>query len=234
MEKGMRKKPKSDPDISSEAVDALAASPLFAGCTREQTLVMMGCLRPRVAAFRKGSHIVRTGDTISALGMVVSGTIIIRSEDYWGNGNIITSGGPGSLFAEAFACMPYTKSTVDVLANEKTEVVFLDIDRILGTCPSACVHHTRLIRNLTSVLAQRNYALTEKMDHITKRTTREKVLSYLSAQSKHAGSTRFDIPFDRQQLADYLSVDRSALSSCLGALKREGIIDFQKNHFQIL
>lgn len=230
----MEKTPKSHTDISPEALDVLAASPLFAGCAREHTLAMTGCLRPRQATFRKGSYILRTGDAVSALGLVVSGSIIIRSEDYWGNGNILTSGGPGSLFAEAFACMPQTKSTVDVLANEKTQVLFLNVDRILSTCPSACVHHTRLIRNLTSVLAQRNYALTQKMDHITKRTTREKVLSYLSAQSKRAGSTRFDIPFDRQQLADYLSVDRSALSSCLGALKRDGIIDFQKNHFTLL
>ncbi|MBQ9068374.1 MAG: Crp/Fnr family transcriptional regulator [Eggerthellaceae bacterium] len=195
---------------------------------------MMGCLQPHVRTFRKGSYLLRQGDAVSSLGMVLSGSVLIRSEDYWGNGNILARSGPGSLFAEAFACMPNAMSTVDVVAGEKTEAIFMDVARIISTCPSACAHHTRLIRNLTSVLAQRNYALTQKMGHLTKRTTREKVLSYLSSRSQDVGSSRFTIPFDRQQLADYLSVDRSALSSCLGALKREGIIDFRKNSFELM
>ena len=219
--------------LDASTVDVLADSLLFAGCTRAETEAMIGCLQPHVRTFRKGSYLLRQGDRVTALGMVVAGSVLVRSEDYWGNGNILAQGGPGSLFAEAFACMPQTVSTVDVVAAEKTSAVFLDVTRIIATCSSACAHHTRLVRNLTGVLAQRNFALTQKMEHITKRTTREKVLSYLSACSQESGSAQFQIPFDRQQLADYLSVDRSALSTCLGALQKEGVISFRKNRFEL-
>ena len=220
-------------EISEKAVSVLAETPLFRGCTPAQAKAMMGCLGPYARTFRKGSYVLRRGDAVSALGVVVSGSVLVKREDYWGNSNILSRSGPGSLFAEAFACMPKTVSTVDVVADEKSEVVFLDVRRVVSLCSSACAHHVSLIRNLTAVLAQRNYALTQKMDHLTKRTTREKVLSYLSAQSQLAGSAHFDIPFNRQQLADYLSVDRSALSTCLGDLAREGVIGFSKNHFEL-
>jgi CRP-like cAMP-binding protein len=108
------------------------------------------------------------------------------------------------------------------------------VSRIVGTCTSACAFHQRIIRNLLTVLARKNLAITQKNEHLTKRSTREKVLSYLSSQSRQVGSSSFDIPFNRQQLADYLSVERSALSSCLGKMQKDGVIRFRKSHFELL
>lgn len=121
--------------------------------------------------------------------------------------------------------------TVSVMAEEDCTVLFLNVKRILTTCSSACAHHSRIIRNLLSDLAAKNLAYNEKLTHITQRTTRAKLLSYFSAAARKSGSVEFDIPFSRQQMADYLSVERSGLSLELSRMRKEGLIDFHKNHF---
>ena len=120
------------------------------------------------------------------------------------------------------------------VASEKTEVLFLRIYRVLTTCSNACEFHARLVRNLLSVLALHNLKMNEKLTHVTQRTLREKLLSYLSSESARAGAASFEIPFNRQQLADYLSADRSALSAELSRMRGEGLIEFEKNSFRLL
>jgi CRP-like cAMP-binding protein len=211
----------------------LGKSPLFLGLTGEETQAIASCLDFRTASFEKGTFIQRRGDTVDSIGVIVSGSAYIMMEDYWGNRNILGDVGVGQTFGESFACMADEVSTVDVVANQRVETVFLSARRIITTCSSACEFHTRLIRNLLNVLAHKNLSLTAKTAHTARRTVREKILSYLSSEAHAENSPSFDISFDRQQLADYLSVERSALSKNLCALRDEGVISFRKNHFEL-
>ncbi len=219
--------------MDTRIVNLLGRSTLFLGMTAGEIQKMSACLDFRTMAFAKGGFVQRRGDAVDSIGVVIAGSVHIMMEDYWGNRNILGSAGIGQTFGESFACMTDEVSDVDVVADQRTEVVFLDARRIITTCSSACEFHTRLVRNLLGVLARKNLSLTAKTAHITKRLVREKILSYLSAESRAQGSSSFRIPFDRQQLADYLSVERSALSKNLCKLRDEGVIAFRKNQFEL-
>lgn len=158
----------------------------------------------------------------------------IFKEDCWGNRSILSQAVPGQLFGEVYACIPDETAQVNVTAAEDTLVLFLDVQRLLHTCTPPCPFHTRLIQNLLSVIAHRTLELTRKLEHLSKRTIREKLLSYLSEQSRQAASPAFSIPFSRQQLADYLLTDRSAMSHELCKMREEGILTFHKNQFELL
>ena len=221
-------------NFSEETLSMLQRSVLFQGINAAEVRPMLGCLKARERTYKKGEYIYRIGDETTALGVVISGKALVETEDYWGNVNILVAAVPGDMFAEAFACMPDEASRVNVVADTDCTVVLMDVSRIVGTCTSACSFHQRVVRNLLTVLARKNLALTQKKEHLTKRSTREKVLSYLSIQSRKTGSSSFDIPFNRQQLADYLSVERSALSSCLSKMQKDGVIRFHKSHFELM
>jgi CRP-like cAMP-binding protein len=139
----------------------------------------------------------------------------------------------GGLFGEAFACAGAENLPVGVMAAEESEILLMNHERMLTSCPSACAFHTALIRNLTRILAEKNVILTQKLEHVTRRTTREKLLSYLSARAKLAKGNVFDIPFSRQELADYLSVERSAMSAELSRMRNEGLLRYKRNHFEL-
>lgn len=211
----------------------LKNSPLFSGIEITEIQTMLGCLHAIEKKFVKNELILRQGEPVSAMGLVLSGRIHIVKEDFWGNRTILSDITPSQMFAESFACAHVQSITVSALAVEPTTVLFLDIKQLLNTCTSACVFHTRMIRNLLSVLANKNVMLTGKIEHITKRTTREKLLSYLSAESIKAGSPTFQIPFNRQQLAEYLAVDRSAMSLELSKLQQESYLTYHKNSFHL-
>ncbi|MDD3394638.1 MAG: Crp/Fnr family transcriptional regulator [Anaerotignum sp.] len=211
----------------------LKKSPLFSGIQTDEIQSMLTCLSVIEKKYEKNELIFRHGETVDTMGLVLSGCVHIMKEDFWGNRTILSEVTPSQMFGEAFACAHNQDLTVSVLSVEPTTVLFLDIKQILNTCSSACIFHTRLIRNLLSVLAEKNIMLTRKIDHISKRTTREKLLSYLSAESLKAGSPSFQIPFNRQQLADYLAVDRSAMSLELSKLQKEAFLTYQKNLFHL-
>lgn len=206
-------------------------SPIFIGIGENELNGMLDCLSAVKLEYAKNDFVLRFGDSVNSIGMVLAGSVCIIKEDYWGNRNIIAKILPGQLFAETYACMPGATLGVSVIAEEETIVMFMDIKRILSTCTSSCEFHTRLIRNLLTVLAEKNLQMNDKLTHMAQRTTKEKILSFLSTESLRHGSSSFDIPFNRQQLADYLSVDRSALSNELCKMRDEGILDFNKNHF---
>ena len=159
--------------------------------------------------------------------------MLVVQEDYWGNRNIRSRVAPGQVFAEAFACVPGAVMDVSVLTDEPSRVLWLNVGRILHTCPTACSHHSRMIRNLLSDLAANNLRANEKLTHISRRSTREKLLSYLSAEARRQGRADFSVPFNRQQLADYLSVERSAMSAELSRMQREGLLTVDKNSFSL-
>lgn len=123
---------------------------------------------------------------------------------------------------------------VSVLASERCEILFLEIQRVFTVCSPACGYHSRLIRNLLTIMARKNLMLTRKIDHMSQRTIREKVMAYLSCEAERWGNEAFEIPFNRQQLADYLAVDRSALSAELSRMQKDGLIEYGKNRFRII
>lgn len=209
-------------------------SPLFAGMGADEVMSIIECLAPISKTYHKDDFALRIGDKVTSLGMVLSGTVHVIKEDFWGNRNIIAQISPGQLFAEAFACAQNANASVDVVALEPTRILYFDMHKVLTTCASNYTFHIPLMHNLLSVLAQKNLHLNEKLTHLSKRTTREKLLSYLSAEAQRQGNATFRIPFNRQQLADYLSVDRSALSNELGKMSDAGLLRFDRNHFTLL
>ena len=192
---------------------------------------MLSCLDTRMESFPKEAFVLRTGDTVESIGIVLLGSVLVIQEDIWGNRNILSKAGPAQTFAAAFACAPGSVLNVSVIADTPTTVLFLNVKRILHVCPSACSHHSRIIRNLLTDLAEKNLRFSEKLTHMGQRTTRAKLMSYFSAEAQRLGTYEFDIPFSRQQLADYLAVERSGLSLELGKMSDEGLLDFYKNHF---
>ena len=214
-----------------EFLSVLRSSSLFSGISESELAAMLSCLDTRTERFPKDAFLLRAGDTADSVGLVLSGSVLVIQEDVWGNRNILSKAGAGQTFAIAFACAPGSVLNVSVSAETPVTAMFLNVKRVLNLCPSACEHHSRIIRNLLGELAEKNLRFSEKLTHMGQRTTRAKLLSYFSAEAQRLGTYEFDIPFSRQQLADYLAVERSGLSLELGKLRGEGLIEFHKSHF---
>lgn len=214
--------------------DVMKRCPLFAEISENDMASLLNCLNAREISVEKGNMVFRAGDRPDYIGIVLQGKAHVIQEDYWGNRTILTDVQEGDLFGEAFACAETSALPVSVLVQEDGVFLLVDATRILTVCSSACVFHARLIKNLMKIIANKNIMLTRKMEHITKRTTRNKVLSYLSACAIAKGSNNFTISFNRQELADYLSVERSALSNTLSKMRDDGLLQFEKNKFTLL
>lgn len=210
---------------------AIRSSQLFSGISEGELTAMLSCLKAERRDFPKEAFVLRAGDTAESIGLVLSGSVLVIQEDVWGNRNILSKVGTGQTFAAAFACAPGSVLNMSVIAETPVAAMFLNVKRILGVCPSACTHHSRIIRNLLGELAEKNLRFSEKLTHMGQRSTRAKLMSYFSAEAQRIGKYEFDIPFSRQQLADYLAVERSGLSLELGKMRAEGLIDFHKSHF---
>ena len=192
---------------------------------------MLPCLGASPRRFARGERILRAGEPTRYMGLVLTGSVLVEHTDLQGAVTLLGRAEPGELFAEAYACLGGEPLEVAVLAAADAEVLFLNSVQALSCARPGAAEFTR---NLLTILAGRNLTLTRKIGHMARRTTRDKLLSYLSAQAMQAGGPEFDIPLDRQQLADYLAVDRSAMSTALGKLRDEGVLTFQKNHFHLL
>lgn len=205
---------------------------LFHGLREAQIREMLPCLSARQSRFRRGQFLLRAGDRVAFAGILLSGEAEVLQEDFWGNRNLLAAVGPGDLFAEAFACA-HTVSPVSVLCKTDGSVLYLNVRAVFSPCEKACAQHKALSQNLIRVLAEKNMQLNEKAGFLSQRTTREKLLAYLSAQARRAGSASFRIPFDRQQLADFLSVNRSAMSAELSRMQREGLLCADRSSFTL-
>ena len=211
----------------------ISKTELFRGTTPEEIKEMLFCLNAQTKHYSKGEYICRAGDYIRTMGMVLSGSVNIEHDDVWGNKSILDNISIGQVFAETYSCLPNEQLMVHVVAAEQTEALFLDMERLLKTCHSLCSFHSRLIRNLLAVTARKNIILTRKIFQTTPKSIRGKLLSYFSFQAMAQGKYQFEIPFNRQQLADYLGVDRSALSNELSKMKQEGLLSYEKNNFSL-
>ncbi len=215
-------------------LEVLRNCPLFRGIAEEDLLRMLTCLGARCVQFDKKYTVLAEGTPAKYIGIVLSGALQIVQVDYYGNRSILSDIGTSEVFAEAFACAEVRAIPVTVIAAEPCEVMFIDCAHILHTCENRCSFHQQLIFNLMKDLASKTLLFHQRIEITSKRTTREKLMAYLMMQAKRAGSEHFDIPFDRQALADYLGVDRSGLSAELSKLRREGVLTCHKNHFVLL
>ena len=212
----------------------LSRCPLFEGIRREELAGMLSCLGGRVVTVAKGSPVFLEGDPARFLGIVLSGAVQIVREDYYGNRSVLTVVSPGGLFAEAFACAGLDTLPVSAFAVQASTVLLLDCRKVLTGCSNACPFHNRLARNLLQGIAQKNLILTRKIRFMSQKTTKEKLMAYLLDQAKQNGSPEFVIPYDRQALADFLGVERSAMSAELGKLRDMGYIEVDRRNFRLL
>ena len=220
--------------ILEKYLKILKKCPLFEGIDESDLLRMLTCLGARVVSFDKKYTIFAEGSPARHIGIMLSGSAQISQVDYYGNRNILSEVTPTQMLGEAFACAEVSALPVTIIASEPCEIMLIECHHILHTCSNHCGFHQQLIFNLMKDLANKTILFHQKVEITSKRTTREKLLTYLMIQAKTNGSDSFDIPFDRQELADYLEVDRSGLSAEISKLKKEGLLDSHKNHFVLL
>lgn len=207
---------------------------LFEKIEEDNLMAMLGCLGAKVGRYIKNDTIVAEGDSAKYIGIVLNGEVQIVQVDFYGNRSILTHGEPSQLFGESFACAGVETMPVGVVASKDSEVMLIDCHRITSPCCNACQFHNQVIMNLMKVVAAKNIAFHQKIEITSKRTTREKLMTYLFLQAKKNESNSFDIPYDRQELADFLEVERSGLSAEIGKLRKEGVLENKKNHFKLL
>lgn len=215
-------------------LDVLKRCPLFDSIDDDNLSVMLNCLGARVESFDKKYTVMAEGNPAKYIGIVLSGSVQIIQNDYYGNRSIIDMIPPSQMFAHAFACAELVEIPVSIVANEPSDIMLIDCSHVLHTCHNNCAFHQQLIFNLMKDLALKNLIFHQKIEITSKRSTRDKLMTYLMFCAKRAGNSSFDIPFDRQELADYLDVERSGLSAEISKLRAEGIIESNKKHFKLL
>ena len=213
--------------------ETLTYCPLFSDIKVSNFQDLLECLNAMQRKYTKNESIFSTGDHAFLVGIMLSGSINVLQEDYWGNRTILAHIESGGLFAESFSCAEIESLPVSVIAAEDTEILLIDYKCIIKTCSNSCPFHTQLIQNMLKILAKKNIELTQKMEIITHRTTRERLLAYLSSQAIKNGCSRFSIPFNRQELADYLSVERSAMSAELSKMQSDDLIWTNRSEFEL-
>lgn len=217
-----------------EFIEVLQKCVLFDGIAPRDLKAMLGCLGGRVAAFTRGEAIFSAHSPAEDVGIVLSGAVQIVLDDFDGNRTIQDRVEPGGMFGEAFACAGVERLPVTVEGVCPGRALIIRLRRITATCTNACAFHNRMVMNLLRAMAAKNLQLSRKLEITSRRTTREKLMAYLMSQAHEARSSRFTIPFDRQALADYLCVERSALSAEIGRLRREGVLESERSSFTLL
>ena len=218
--------------LSAGYEDILFGTPLFRGVTREDIAAMLICLRAEARAYDKGEYIRREGDPAGTIGVVLDGGVQIQQEDYYGTRTILRDAGPGQSFGEGYACAGVERLPVSVVCRVDSAVLFFRTERIF-TVGNACEFHQILVENLLRIVAEKNVFMNNRLCSISHKTTREKLLAFLLDESRKNNADSFTIQMNRQELADYLGVERSAMSAELGRMRREGLIETDRNFFRL-
>ena len=211
----------------------LPSLPLFAGIDTEDVPQMLRCLSAVRATYRKGTYIRVEGDAADFIGIVLEGGVQILREHYDGTRRIVAVLGTGDMFAEAYALSGAAELPVSIVASEDATILFLDAISITQEHAARCRFHELLMRNLLRIMAHKNMLLSQKLNCVSRKTTAEKLLAFLSDQARQQHATAFTIPYNRQALADYLGVERSALSAVIGALQRQGVLEAKGSFFRL-
>ena len=214
--------------------EALQRCLLFQDVSPSDLDAMLGCLNGRTVDFERGEVILAAEERADQVGIVLAGQVQVVRDDYFGNRSIQARLAPGELFGEAFACAGVDRLPVTVEGASSGQALLIQLQRIMETCCNACAFHQRMVMNLLRAMAARNLQLNRRLEVAAQRTTRDKLMTYLQQQARQAKSNCFTIPFDRQGLADYLCVDRSALSAEIGKLRREGVIESERSTFRLI
>ncbi len=212
----------------------LSNTQLFRGLEEEEITSLLRCLHAAEHSYKKGEMILPEGSMTEQIGIVLSGMAVISCSDIWGNTSILGNVAPGSVFGEVYACIPGQPMLVSVSAVEHTAVLFLTVGSILTSCTNACPFHARMARNLLTVCAHKSLQLSRRIQHTSSKSIRGRLMSYFSECAKSAGSNSFLLPYNRQQLADYLNVDRSAMCNELSKMKKDGVLDYERNRILLL
>ena len=215
-------------------INILKKCPLFKGIEEDNIVALLSCLNAQAREYDRNEFIFIAGERTKYIGIVLRGAVHILREDYMGERTVLTNIERGELFGEAFSCAEVDSIPVSVLAAKKSKILLIDYKRIITSCSAACTFHKGLIKNMIKILAQKNIMLTQKIDIITKKTTREKLLAYLFEHARKSGKSNFTIPFDRQELADFLAVERSAMSAEISRMQHDGIIKTNRSFFELL
>lgn len=215
-------------------VEEIKGYSLFEGMIPEEIASVLHCIGHSIKTYEKGEFISLTSEQVKWVGIPLSGSVQMLKEDLWGNRVILAFITMGQIFGETFACNKDTVSTVSFLSADATRILFLPFHQVLTSCGRSCTHHHRLIENMVTLIADKNFQLMEKIEIISKKTLRAKILTYLGQEARHHSSLQFQSAFGRVAMAEYLGADRSALTRELLNMKRDGLIDFYKNSFQIL
>ena len=215
-------------------LEILKKCPLFFGIKEEELIRMLTCLGAEVKKFEKNDTVFAEGSEARQIGVLLSGEAESIKFDYYGNKSIINQISQSELFGEAFACAESKSLPVSIVAMDRSDVMLVNCSHILHTCSNNCAFHQQMIYNLMKDLAQKTIKFHQRIEVTSKRSTREKLLTYLDIMSKQKNSSSFTIPFNRQELADYLEVDRSGLSAEISKMRKEGILESNKNHFKLL
>ena len=211
--------------------DIAKHNPLWNGIGFTDFESVLNCLSAKTTDYKKDDVILLSGNPVNFVGLVLLGSVQVIKEDIDGHITILTVLGVSALFGEVFACAGIMHSPVTVLATEDTEVLLMDYKKIISSCSAACPFHTKLIENMLKMIARKNLMLNQKIEILSKRTTRDKLLAFFEMQGGMA--KKFTIPYNREELANYLCVDRSAMSNELCKMRDEGLIEFHKNTFEI-
>lgn len=211
----------------------LQRSRLFMGMSEDEISGALSFLQAQEKQYKKGHVLLHAGDVTERLGLVLEGSVTIESNDAWGNRTILSHVGPGQLFAETYALLEDEPLLVDVVANETCRILFLRVSSIQKLMSASGAWATKITANVLMISALKNLHLSGRSFHTAPKTVRGRVMAYLNTVSLQTQSTEFDIPFDRQQFADYLNVERTALSKELGKMQNDGLIKVKKNHFVI-
>lgn len=209
-------------------------SALFDGMGPEERKAVLGCVGYHVGTFQKGQTVAFEEENIRHIGILLSGAVDMVKEDLWGNKTMLVRMHRDEVFGETFACGADSLAVVSFVVSQDAEILFLPFDRVMNSCTMACAFHHRLIENMVRIIAAKNRDLMRKVEVVSKRTLREKILAYLSIQAQSQNKRYFEIPLGRVELAEYLCADRSALTRELAKMKDEGLIDYDKNCFRIL
>jgi len=212
----------------------LSSSALFSRISSDELSSLLNCLQARVVKAEKGMPVFLEGDPAGFIGLVLEGAVQIVRDDYYGTRSVLSHAEPGELFAETFACSNLETMPVSGYALVSSKIMLLSCRKMLTVCSNACRFHNQIVKNLLQVMAQKNVELSRKIQFMSQKTTQEKLMAYLSDQAKKAGSGEFTIPFDRQALADYLGVERSAMSAELSKMQKAGILETTGSHFVLL
>ena len=214
-------------------IETLGKTALFRSMTEEEIHLCLKELRSQEKKFKKGTVIMHAGSLTDRMGLVLSGSVTIESNDVWGNCTILSHVGSGQFFAETYALLPDEVMLVDVRANEDCNILFVTVGGLFKSRISS-TWKDKLTRNLLMISAHKNLTLSGRSFHTAPKSARGRILSYLNTVSLQKHTNEFDVPFDRQQLADYLNLERTNMSKELGRMQREGIIECRKSHFKLL